>query len=190
MCPQRVHMLHHKFDPQFLSRHTEFPVTSGHQTARTPNHPGQGENVMTCMLDTSSTSHHLNLHCGIPSAALSSDLSKVVSNHRFINCLVFDRQAALRRHLRQRSWKTEEIRSVQQNDTPSSKVAIEVYFFTESLCAHIATTWPVRLPCGAITLLKLLHFWWIWVSLSNEVQSKNTCFISVDFAVVHKKVLF
>lgn len=135
MSPQPYHMLHHIFDPRFVSGHTEFHVTSGHQTATTPNHPGQGENVMTCMLDTSSTSHHLNLHRGIPSAALSADLSKIVRHQIFLNCLVCDHQAALCWYLRQCSWKTEKIRSVQQNDTPSSKVAIKVYFFTE-ICSY------------------------------------------------------
>ena len=48
MFPQRIHVLHHVEDPRFTSRHAEFEVIPGHQAARTPNHPHQGENVMTC----------------------------------------------------------------------------------------------------------------------------------------------
>lgn len=146
-------MLHHVQDPLFIKRHAEIYATPGQQTARTPNHPGQGENVITCKelqcvcspiywLDTPPTSRHLHLHHGITRAALSPDLLTVVHKRRFINCLVFDRQAAVHGYLRQCHCKTEKIRSVRHKVTlvpksvfwVSTAVGYEmfaVYFFTE-----------------------------------------------------------
>lgn len=68
---QGFHMLHHFIDPLFISRHTEFGITSGHKNG------------------------------GINSAALSTNLLAVVCNSSSVDGFVLDIQAAVHGNLRQ-----------------------------------------------------------------------------------------